>query len=81
MGPKADADLAEAYYVITGDGALTLGSEHAQIHSGDVIPVRLNEMRTIANSGPSPLELLVIGVAKDMATKDAMMAEPPARMR
>jgi mannose-6-phosphate isomerase-like protein (cupin superfamily) len=81
VGPKADADLAEAYYAITGDGALTLGSEHAQIHSGDVIPVRLNEMRTIANSGPSPLELLVIGVAKDMATKDAMMAEPPARMR
>jgi mannose-6-phosphate isomerase-like protein (cupin superfamily) len=81
VGPKADADLAEAYYVIAGDGALTLGSEHAQIHSGDVIPVRLNEMRTIANSGPGPLELLVIGVAKDMATKDAMMAEPPARMR
>jgi mannose-6-phosphate isomerase-like protein (cupin superfamily) len=75
------ADVAEAYYVIAGDGALTLGTEKAQIHSGDVIPVKLNEMRTIANEGTSPLEFLIIGIAKDMATKDAMMAAPPPRTR
>jgi mannose-6-phosphate isomerase-like protein (cupin superfamily) len=77
VGPKTDPDMAEAYYVVTGDGTLTLGSENAQIHSGDVIPVRLNETRTIANSRTGPLEFLVIGVAKDMATKDALMAAPP----
>jgi mannose-6-phosphate isomerase-like protein (cupin superfamily) len=80
VGPKGNADEAEAYYVVTGDGALTLGTEHAQIHSGDVIPVKLNEMRTIANAGTSPLEFLVIGIAKDLATKDALMAAPPPRL-
>ena len=81
VGPKTDADMAEAYYVVTGDGTVTLGAESAQIHSGDVIPVRLNETRTFANSGTGPLEFLVIGIAKDMATKDALMAKPPARLR
>ena len=81
VGPKAKPDFAEVYYVITGDGSVGLGSETANIHAGDVIPVRLNEERTIKNSGSGPLEFLVIGVAKDLATKDALMATPPRRMR
>jgi mannose-6-phosphate isomerase-like protein (cupin superfamily) len=81
VGPKTDPDMAEAYYVITGDGTLTLGSETAQIHSGDAIPVRLNETRAFANTGNGFLELLVIGVAKDLATKDTLMAVPPASAR
>ena len=81
VGPKAKPDFAEVYYVITGDGSVTLGSETADIHSGDVIPVRLNEERTIKNSGSSPLEFLVIGVAKDMNVKDELMATPPRRAR
>jgi mannose-6-phosphate isomerase-like protein (cupin superfamily) len=81
VGPKAKPDFAEVYYVITGDGSVGLGSETANIHAGDVIPVRLNEERTIKNSGGGPLEFLVIGVAKDLATKDALMATPPRRMR
>jgi len=81
VGPKAKPDFAEVYYVVTGDGSVGLGSETANIHAGDVIPVRLNEERTIKNSGSGPLEFLVIGVAKDLATKDALMATPPRRMR
>jgi mannose-6-phosphate isomerase-like protein (cupin superfamily) len=81
VGPKAKPDFAEVYYVITGDGTVGLGAETANIHTGDVIPVRLNEERTIKNSGSGPLEFLVIGVAKDMAAKDALMATPPRRMR
>jgi mannose-6-phosphate isomerase-like protein (cupin superfamily) len=77
IGPKAKPDLAEAYYVITGDGTIKLGSETAQIHPGDIIPVKLNESRAITNSGSTPLEFLIVGVAKDFSTKDAMMAEPP----
>lgn len=81
VGPSAKPGLAEVYYVISGDGPVKLGSETAQIHPGDVIPVRLNESRALINSGSAPLEFLVVGVAKDFATKDEMMAKPPVATR
>lgn len=80
VGSRALPDLAEVYYVISGDGTVNLGSEKSQVHTGDVVPVRLNEARSFANTGSAPLEFLIVGVAKDMATKDAMMAKP-TRMR
>ena len=81
VGPRALPGFAEAYYVIGGDGTVTLGKETAQIHTGDVIPVRLNEARALANTGSAPLEFLIVGVAKDMATKDDLMANPPRGAR
>jgi mannose-6-phosphate isomerase-like protein (cupin superfamily) len=80
VGPAAKPDFAEIYYVVTGDGSVTVGSETATIHTGDVVPIRLNETRTLSNTGSGPLEFLVIGVAKDMAAKQALMATPPRRM-
>jgi mannose-6-phosphate isomerase-like protein (cupin superfamily) len=79
VGPKAKPDFAEVYYVMAGDGVVSLGSQTSSIHSGDVIPVRLNEQRAIKNSSTAPLEFLVIGVARDMQAKDALMAIPPRR--
>jgi mannose-6-phosphate isomerase-like protein (cupin superfamily) len=79
IGPNAEPDFAEVYYVMTGNGTATLGTETASIHSGDVIPVRLNESRAFKTSGSDPLEFLVIGIAKDMSTKEALMATPPPR--
>lgn len=81
VGPRAKPDFAEVYYLMTGHGTVTLGSETASIRAGDVIPVRLNESRALANSGTDPLEFLVIGVAKDMSVKEALMATPPQRGR
>jgi len=79
VGKRSLPDLAEVYYIISGEGTVELGSEKAQIHPGDVIPVRLNEARAIQNTGSAPLEFLIVGVSRDMATKDAMMAIPPKR--
>lgn len=81
VGPSAKPNFAEVYYVVTGDGSVTLGSESAAIHAGDVIPVDLNVTRAFKNTGDGPLEFLVIGVAKDMAAKDELMATPPFRFR
>jgi mannose-6-phosphate isomerase-like protein (cupin superfamily) len=80
-GARALPGFAEVYYVIGGDGTVTLGKETAQIHTGDVIPVRLNESRALANTGSAPLEFLIVGVARDMATKDDLMANPPRAAR
>jgi mannose-6-phosphate isomerase-like protein (cupin superfamily) len=79
VGPSAKADIAEVYYVLGGDGNVTVGTETAAIHTGDVVPVRTTETRSISNSGTAPLEFMVIGVAKDFAAKDVLMATPPRR--
>ena len=76
VGARSLPDMAEVYYVISGDGAVQIGNEKAPIHSGDVLPVRLRESRSLENAGSQPMELLVVGVAKDMAAKDALMARP-----
>jgi mannose-6-phosphate isomerase-like protein (cupin superfamily) len=65
--------MTEIYYVLSGDGTVTIGSETAQIHSGDAIPVRLNEKQSFASSGNGELELMVFGIASDLAAKQALM--------
>jgi mannose-6-phosphate isomerase-like protein (cupin superfamily) len=77
IGSRGLPDFAEVYYVISGEGTITLGSDTAKIGKDDVIPVRLNEARSIQNTGSAPMEFLIVGVAKDMAAKDALMAHPP----
>jgi mannose-6-phosphate isomerase-like protein (cupin superfamily) len=73
IGPVQKPDMSEIYYVMAGDGSVTIGSETAQIHSGDAVPVRLAETQSFANSGRGPLELLIFGIASDMAAKQALM--------
>jgi mannose-6-phosphate isomerase-like protein (cupin superfamily) len=75
-GPTVKQDMSEVYYVMSGNGAVTIGSETASIHTGDVVPVRLNETQSLVNSGSEPLEFMIIGVAKDSAAKDALMYSP-----
>jgi mannose-6-phosphate isomerase-like protein (cupin superfamily) len=73
IGPVAKPNMTEIYYVMAGDGSVTIGSETAEIHSGDAVPVRLNEKQSFASSGSAPLELMVFGIASDMEAKQALM--------
>ena len=78
--PAADhADMGEAYYVIAGSGTLTVAGESASVRAGDAIPVRVGETSHFTNSGTEPLELLVIGVARDMDAKISSMTARPRR--
>jgi mannose-6-phosphate isomerase-like protein (cupin superfamily) len=74
IGSTAKPDMSEAYYVLGGDGTVTIGTETAAIHTGDVVPVRLNERPTFTSTGREPIEFMIIGVAKHFAAKDALMA-------
>ena len=72
--------LAEAYYVLGGEGAISVAgieSGTAAVRAGDAIPVRIGEATRFANTGSGPLELFVMGVAKDMAAKTQLLAGPP----
>ena len=69
--------VGEAYYVLAGSGTLTVkspASETAPIRAGDAIPIRIGESTVFANTGAEPLELFVMGVAKDAAAKTQLLA-------
>jgi mannose-6-phosphate isomerase-like protein (cupin superfamily) len=68
--------MSEVYYVLGGDGTVTLGSETATIHESDAVPVGLNETKSFTNSGSTSLEFMVIGIARNLAAKEAYMASP-----
>ena len=67
----------EAYYVLAGAGTVTVGGETAPVRTGDAIPIRVGESSSFANTGSEPLELFVMGVARDMAAKTQLLSGPP----
>jgi mannose-6-phosphate isomerase-like protein (cupin superfamily) len=76
MPEQAHDAVGEAYYVLAGTGTITVtraSSETASIRMGDAIPIRLGESSLFANTGKEPLELFVMGVAKDMAAKTQLL--------
>jgi len=73
----AHESVGEAYYVMAGSGTLTVkgqSSETAPVRTGDAIPIRIGESTQFTNTGSEPLELFVMGVAKDMAAKTQLLA-------
>jgi mannose-6-phosphate isomerase-like protein (cupin superfamily) len=73
-------NVGEAYYVLRGEGTVTVkgtASETAPVRAGDAIPVRLGETSRFTNSGSAPLELFVMGVARDMAAKTQLLTGAP----
>ena len=58
---------------MNGEGSVTVDGETVAIKKGDAIPVEFNQAKSLMG-GTTPLELMVIGVARDMATKNAFAA-------
>ena len=58
--------VGEWVYVMGGSGRLNAGSESAPLVKGDGIPLHVNEVHGISNTGSEPLELMIVGVATDM---------------
>ena len=67
------SNMSESYYVISGDGSVTVNGETVAIKKGDAIPVDIGQSKSF-KGGSAPLELMIIGVAKDMDAKKAFMA-------
>ena len=78
VGARALPTISEVYYVIAGEGAVKIGAESAPIKAGDGIPVDINQVRSFTQTGVEPLEFLIVGVAKDMDAKVALMNAKPA---
>jgi len=69
-GPHLHREVAEFYYVMSGQGAVTVaaegsGSGAAPIRTGDAIPIQLSEVHSFENTGSEPLEFMIVGVSRD----------------
>jgi mannose-6-phosphate isomerase-like protein (cupin superfamily) len=78
LGPDTNPDFGAFYYVIDGAGRVTVGGETAAIGRGDAVPIRLNTAKAFANTGTTPLELLVVGIAADPRKKIDLLPRRPA---
>jgi mannose-6-phosphate isomerase-like protein (cupin superfamily) len=76
IGPDTEKDMSEVYYVLNGDGKVDIGTESSAIHTGDAIPVALNEKKVFTNSSSAPIEFMVLGIARDVEAKNAYMVSP-----
>jgi mannose-6-phosphate isomerase-like protein (cupin superfamily) len=72
--------VGEAYYVLRGEGTISVKgatSGTASVRTGDAIPIRLGESTQFTNGGSMPLELFIMGVARDMAAKTQLLTGAP----
>jgi mannose-6-phosphate isomerase-like protein (cupin superfamily) len=53
---------------MSGEGTATAGTETAPIRAGDALAIRLNESQSFT-AGGTDLELLIVGVSRNMDTK------------
>jgi mannose-6-phosphate isomerase-like protein (cupin superfamily) len=82
IGRHMHNDVAEFYYVRSGQGTVTIGAagrrdgvtreESAPIRSCDAVPVRLSEVHSFENTGSQPLEFMVVGVAREKGVIDSV---------
>ncbi|HUP40331.1 MAG TPA: cupin domain-containing protein [Vicinamibacterales bacterium] len=76
--PQTHAEIGEFYYVMNGQGTAKVGADSAPIRAGDAVPIQLNETTSFENTGSAQLELLVVGVVRDVNKKFDVVV-PPAR--
>lgn len=76
VGNHRHSEVAEFYYVMSGRGTVSIGAgggrgplkmDSAPIVNGDAIPVQLNEVHSFANTGTEPLELMVVGICRELS--------------
>ena len=76
----AHDSVGEAYYVLAGEGTLGVKGDRVEttpVRAGDAIVIRIGESSQFTNSGSVPLELFVMGVARDMSAKTQLLTGAP----
>jgi mannose-6-phosphate isomerase-like protein (cupin superfamily) len=80
IGRHMHNEVAEFYYVMRGEGVAEVGAfsrrgsdlETAPIKKGDAVPVQLGEVHSFVNTGSEPLELMVVGIAREKGKIDSV---------
>jgi mannose-6-phosphate isomerase-like protein (cupin superfamily) len=77
-GMHRHAFVEEIYYVLNGEGEVSVAGETASIHKGDAVPIRFNEGHSFSG-GPNGLELMIIGISSKKDVVDTEVGEAPHR--
>ena len=70
--------VEEVYYVINGDGEVSVAGETAAIHKGDAVPLQLNDAHAFKNTGTQDLEFMILGIAAQKGVLDVQEVDPDA---
>jgi mannose-6-phosphate isomerase-like protein (cupin superfamily) len=65
---------------MAGEGTFSLArgqADSAVARTGDAVPIQMGEVHSVENTGAAPLELMVVGVARDMR-KELEYTDAPA---
>lgn len=81
VGQNATPDMSSFFYVLGGSGEVTVDGKTSPIQTGDAVPVKLGLAKSVSNQGTVPLELMIVGVARDLAAKEAYIASTSERRR
>lgn len=73
VGPERLTDMSEMYYVVAGTGTVTVDAEREEIRTGDAVAIDLRQTKSFSNESAAPLELMIVGIARDMAAKTALL--------
>lgn len=57
--PHHHQQLEEIYYIVTGNGMMTVGCEQHEVGPGDAIYIPRGQRHTLENTGVEPIKLLV----------------------
>ena len=77
IGPSTEAEIGGFYYVLSGEGTVTVGSESAPIKAHDAVPLNFNQTKSFAASANAPLELMAVGVVKDANRRFEIVGRNP----
>jgi mannose-6-phosphate isomerase-like protein (cupin superfamily) len=69
-GLHRHAGVEEVYYVISGEGQVTVGTETAAIRKGDAVPLQLGDAHSFRNTGADDVEFMILGIAAQKGVLD-----------
>jgi mannose-6-phosphate isomerase-like protein (cupin superfamily) len=58
--PHRHRTIEEIYYVVEGQGLMTVGDEQREVSAGDAIFIPPNHRHTLKNTGTEPVKLLLV---------------------
>jgi hypothetical protein len=65
--------VEEVYYVVNGSGRVVVGEETFEIHRGDAVPVRLNEVHSFLSAEAADLEMMIFGISTQKNVLDTQL--------
>jgi mannose-6-phosphate isomerase-like protein (cupin superfamily) len=77
IGPMTQPEIGGFFYVLAGEGKVTVGSETAVMKAHDAVPLSFNQTHSFENTGSGPLELMAVGVVKDASRRMQIVGRNP----